>query len=142
MTTDSSPKQPLTVRVRPATIDQLQRRCRELGATQTSLVERYLEEGMRMDEHPLLYFREGAAGRRPALTGTRVDVWQVIETLGQNANEIESTAEYLGIAAERVRACVGYYADYGGEIDEWIERARAIAEREEARWRREQELLA
>jgi hypothetical protein len=27
-----------------------------------------------MDEHPLIYFRDGASGRRPALLGTRLDV--------------------------------------------------------------------
>jgi hypothetical protein len=35
-----------------------------------------------------------------------------------------------------------YYADYNDEIDAWIERARAIAEREEERWRRRGEALA
>jgi hypothetical protein len=69
---------------------------------QTTLAERYIEEGLRMDEHPLVYFREGASGRRPALLGTRLD---------------------------------------GDEIDEWIDRARAIAEREEARWDRRGEAL-
>jgi len=35
------------------------------GPGQTALAERYIEEGIRQDEHPLIYFREGAAGRRP-----------------------------------------------------------------------------
>ena len=34
-----------------------------------------------------------------------------------------------------------YYADYRDEIDEWIDRARAIADREEARWQRRGEAL-
>jgi uncharacterized protein (DUF433 family) len=135
-------KKPLAFRVRPETVERLQRRSRELGESQTSLVERYVEEGLRTDEHPLIFFRDGIGGRRPALVGTRLDVWQVVETLRQNANSVEETAEYLGLAPEKVAACVRYYADYEPEIDEWASRARAIADREEARWRREQELLA
>jgi uncharacterized protein (DUF433 family) len=135
-------KEPLAFRVRPETAQELRERARELGATQTQLVERYIEEGIRMDRHPLIRFREGAAGRRPALVGTRLDVWQVIETIRQNDNSIEDAAEYLGKPVHFVEACLAYYADYRGEIDEWTARANEFAEREEARWRRQQQLLA
>jgi len=138
----SKAKKPLAVRIAPDTIEHLQRRAREARETQTALIERYVEEGLRTDEHPLISFRAGAAGRRPALVGTRLDVWQVIETIRQNESSIEAAAEYLGLAAEQVRACARYYADYKDEIDDWASRAHAIAEREEASWRRQQELLA
>jgi uncharacterized protein (DUF433 family) len=134
-------KRPLAFRISPTTIERLQRRARETRETQTALVERYVEEGLRTDEHPSIYFREGAGGRRPALLGTRLDVWQVIETLRQNENSVEETADYLGIPVEKVRSALRYYADYEDEIDDWAARATAIAEREEANWRRQQELL-
>jgi uncharacterized protein (DUF433 family) len=134
-------KRPLAFRVRPRTLDRLRRRARESGQTQTALAERYIDEGVRTDEHPLVYFRDGAAGRRPAVIGTRLDVWQVIETLRAHQGSIGDTAAYLELPEAKVRACVGYYADYGDEIDGWIERAHAIAEREEDRWRREQSLI-
>lgn len=140
--TTRPPKRPLAFRVRPETAERLQQHAHEVGETQTALVERYVEEGLRRDQHPLVYFREGAVGRRPALVGTRLDVWQVVETIRQNGNSIEAAAAYLGLAPEKVEACFRYYADYQQEIDDWAARARAIAEREEARWRREQELLA
>lgn len=140
--TPRSAKRPLAFRVRPETAEQLQQRARELGETQTSLVERYIEEGIRTDRHPLITFREGAAGRRPALAGTRLDVWQVIETIRQNGNSVEEVADLLELPAARIQACVAYYADYQDEIDEWAARAKAIAEREEASWRRQQKLLA
>ena len=135
-------KRPLAFRVAAATVERLQQRSRETRETQTALVERYIEEGLRTDEHPLIHFRDGTSGRRPALVGTRLDVWQVIETIRQNGNSVEDAAEYLGLPVEKVRACVRYYADYTDEIDEWAARAQAIAEREEASWRRQQELLA
>jgi uncharacterized protein (DUF433 family) len=135
-------KQPLAFRVLPRTLEHLRRRAREAGQPQTALAERYLEEGLRMDEHPLIYFRDGASGRRPVLLGTRLDVADVIETLRQNDRSVERTATYLELPADRIEACLRYYADYGAEIDDWIDRARAVAEREEERWRRRGEALA
>ena len=135
-------KRPLAFRVRPETAEQLQERARELGETQTALVERYIEEGIRTDRHPLIYFREGAAGRQPALFGSNLRVWQVIDTLRQNGNSVDETANYLSKPVHLIQACVAYYADYQQEIDDSIARAKAFAEREEARWRRQQQLLA
>ena len=77
-----------------------------------------------MDEHPMIYFRDGISGRRPALLGTRLDVADVIETIRQNDRSVERTATYLELPADRIEACLRYYADYGDEIDEWIDRRR------------------
>ncbi len=142
MAPSTAPKQPLAFRVLPRTLDHLKRRAREVGQPQTALAERYIEEGLRMDEHPLIYFRDGASGRRPALLGTRLDVADVIETIRQNDSSVERAAAYLELPVDRIEACLRYYADYGDELDEWIDRARAIAEREEVRWRRRGEALA
>ena len=38
-------------------------------------------------------------------------------------------------------AAMRYYADYTDEIGEWSSRANALAEREQASWRRQQELV-
>ncbi|HEY2202615.1 MAG TPA: DUF433 domain-containing protein, partial [Solirubrobacteraceae bacterium] len=117
-------------------------RSQETHSSQTALAERYIEEGLRHDEHPLIYFRDGESGRRPALLGTRLDVANVLATIRQNGNSVEEAAEYLEIAAEHVEACLRYYADYKDEVDAWIERSQAIAERERERWRRRQQALA
>jgi hypothetical protein len=66
----------------------------------------------------------------------------VIDTLRESANSITATAEYLDIPEHYVRAAVRYYAEFRDEVDEWRERTRAIAEREEEAWRREQAVLA
>jgi uncharacterized protein (DUF433 family) len=136
------PKTPKSFRFSPAALEALQRRAQDEDTTLTSLAERYIEEGLRRDAHPLVAFREGAGGRRAALVGTRLDVAQVIETLRQSSNSTSETAEYLAIPEPWVRAAVRYYADYPAEVDEWIERMHRISEREEAAWRREQAVLA
>lgn len=89
----SAAKTPLSFRLRSETARLLERRAKEVGETQTALVERYVEEGLRTDAHPLITFRDGAAGRRPCIVGTRLDVWQVIETIRQNGNSIAEAAD-------------------------------------------------
>jgi uncharacterized protein (DUF433 family) len=120
----------------------VERHAQAVGLKVTALVERYLDEGLRRDDHPLIGFREGSGGRRAALAGTRLDVGQVIETLRNSDNSVADTAAYLGISEAYVRACVRYYAFYQGEVDEWIERMHAIADHEQEAWRREQAMLA
>jgi len=92
-------KQGVSFRFDPRTVERLKQRAHDVGAPQAALAERYIDEGMRVDEHPGIYFREGGSGRRPAVLGTRLDVAQIIETLRQNENSIDATAEYLDVAA-------------------------------------------
>jgi uncharacterized protein (DUF433 family) len=133
---------PRSFRFPDTLLASLQGRARERGESANALLERYLDEGLRRDDHPLIVFRDGAAGRRAALVGTRLDVAQVIDALRESDNSVEAAAEYLAIPEQHVRAAVRYYADFGEEVDEWRERMRAIAEREEEAWRREQAILA
>jgi uncharacterized protein (DUF433 family) len=135
-------KKSVAFRFNRLTAARLKQRAQETHAPQTALAERYIEEGLRHDEHPLIYFRDGAAGRRPALLGTRLDVADVITTIRQNDNSVEETASYLEIPLEQVEACLRYYADYKDEIDAWVDRARTVAERERERWQRRQQVLA
>jgi len=86
-----------------------------------------------MDEHPLISFRDGAAGRRPALMGTRLDVWQVVETVRQNENSSSEAADYLRLPVSHVDACLAYYVDYQDEVDGWIAREHAAVEQAETR---------
>jgi uncharacterized protein (DUF433 family) len=123
-------------------LDDLDRITRETGISRNALAGRYISEGAKMDEHPQIYFRSGALGRRAALLGTRLDVWQVIDTLREHGNSIEETASYLGLPPERVRVAVSYYAAQREEIDDIAAREHEAAERAEKRWRAEQELLA
>lgn len=74
-----------------------------------------------MDEHPLIRFTDGPAGRRARLVGTGKDVWEVIATVHDNDGDIAEAARYLEIPLGLVQAAVTYYGAYKEEIDEWIE---------------------
>jgi uncharacterized protein (DUF433 family) len=77
----------------------------------------YIEEGIRQDEHTLIYFRDGAAGRRPALLGSRLDVAEAIETIRQNDGSVEEAASYPEIPVEQLEAAA-HSGEYTDEVDE------------------------
>lgn len=91
-----------------------------------------------------MFFREGPSGRRAVVAGGP-DVWEVVSAV-RGAPErgdalIPALAERLGIGEEKIRLAVRYYAEYPGEIDDWIAANDAEAERLEAALARERELL-
>ena len=65
--------------------------------------------------------------------GTRLDIWQVIDTLRDHDGEVAAAAEYLGVSDAMVRAAIDYYADFADEIDAYRAEELAFAERERER---------
>ena len=113
--------QPLSLRLPDATLDRLHARARSHSVALRTLAQRYVEEGLRTDEHPLIRFADGPAGRRPRLLGTGLDVWEAIWVVRDNDGDEREAAEYLQIPLGLVQAAVAYYGAYRDEIDEWIE---------------------
>ena len=134
----------LSVRVGEDLFEQLEAQSRRSGQTRSAVAKQLLEEGLRMEQHPGIVFRSGPGGRRAGLAGGP-DVWEVVAALrggdGSDPEDLTGIGERIGLTADQVRAALGYYADYSGEIRGWIRRVEEEAERAEARWRREQALL-
>jgi uncharacterized protein (DUF433 family) len=112
--------QPLSVRLADTTITRLGARARRVHLPPRTLAQRYVEEGLRMDEHPLVRFADGPAGRRARLVGTGKDVWEVIAVVRDNHGDPAAAARYLEIPLGIVQAALSYYGAYTGEIDEQI----------------------
>ena len=117
-------------------------RRRRVGVS--TLAERLIDEGLRMEAHPGVVFREGPTGRRAVLVGGP-EVSDVIgAVIGGDvpvAQRRSRAAELMGLSLPVVDAALTYYVDHTEEIDaELAERNRAAAEAEAA-WRRRQELL-
>ena len=87
-----------------------------------------------MDEHPLVRFADGPAGRRARLAGTGKDVWEIIATVHDNGGDVAEAALYLQIPLGLVQAAVTYYGAYREEIDEWIELNAQEAAEAHAAW--------
>ncbi len=126
--------QPLSVRLTEATIQRLGARAQRVHMRPRTLAQRYVEEGLRMDEHPLVRFAEGPAGRRARLVGTGKDVWEVIATVRDNGGDAAAAADYLEMPLGLVQAAITYYGAYPDEIDQWIDLNEQEAAEAHAAW--------
>lgn len=124
------------------TLERLRERARLLGEKHTTLAERYLEEGMLMDEHPNIHFVDGAMGRRAAVVGTGLDVWEVVEVARDNGGSVAEAAAYLEADPRLVESALRYYGANREQIDDWIARVHAHNEREQAAWRAAREAVS
>ncbi len=141
---------PRSVRLSRDVEDRLDAYVREVGGSASSIIERLLDEAIRRERHPDVTFKAGPAGRRAALL-CGPDVWEVIGGLHANrAESPDASAEEMldlleqttSLSRRGLRAALSYYAEFPAEIDARIASNNALAERLEAQWRREQELLA
>jgi hypothetical protein len=114
--------QPVSLRLPPSTVERLASHAARVQLAPRTLAQRYVEEGLRMDEHPLVRFVDGPAGRRARLVGTGSDVWEVIAAVKDNDGDIAETAQYLKLPLGLVQAAVTYYGAFVAEIDDWIKR--------------------
>ncbi|MGI8577681.1 MAG: hypothetical protein ACR2KG_07130 [Nocardioidaceae bacterium] len=118
-----------TLRLAPGTRARLNERARRVGLPERTLAQRYLEEGLRHDAHPLVQFHDGPSGRRASLIGRGLDVWEVIATVRDNDGSLVEAADYLQIPTGLVGAAVSYYGEHRAEIDREIELNEADYER-------------
>ena len=135
----------LPVRLQEATFARLDAESRRTRQSRSELAKTLLEEGLRMDAHPGIVFRGGPAGRRAGLAGGP-DVWEIARVFrsveGLREEAIERIAEQTFLTPQQVRIALRYFSEFQEEIDRWIQQVDEEAERAEAAWRREHELLA
>ena len=90
--------------VGPEVVDRLERRGARAGLNKSRLAERYIDEGMRMEDHPGIVFRDGPTGRRAGLAAGP-DVWEVMSALRSTGLEgdeaVAATAEWSGLTSGR-----------------------------------------
>jgi hypothetical protein len=138
-------QKPFSIRMSPQTLARLDLGARRRGEAKARTAERLIDEGLRMEDHPGIVFRDGPSGRRAALAGGP-DVWEVVETLkdtglaGEHA--IAATAEWGVLTHAQVHTAMRYYADFREEVDARITHNSEEADRQRAAWVREQEALA
>lgn len=123
-----------TLRLAPGSRQKLIEGARRAHLPERTLAQRYVEEGLRCDSHPLIHFLDGPSGRRAGIVGRGLDVWEVIATVLDNDGSVAEASAYLQIPTGLVQAAVAYYGEYCDEIDAEIaandaeyERGRAAA---------------
>lgn len=138
-------QKPFSIRMSPQTLTRLGVDAQRRGEAKARTAERLIDEGLRMEDHPGIVFRDGPAGRRAALAGGP-DVWEVVETIKgtglTDEQAIAAAAEWGSLTHAQVRIAVRYYADFRDEVDARIAHNSQEADRQRAAWVRAREALA
>lgn len=113
----------VSVRLDDALAERLRLRARTAGETLSDRLRRYAEEGARRDEHPLITFRDGPAGRRAGLLGG-ADVWEVVmwvDDLEGETNPVTTLIADSILTRSQVDAALRYRVAYPDEVAARIE---------------------
>ena len=129
-------------RLSASTSRLLDHRVGESGESRNAMVDRLLNESLRIEKHPFVRFITGASGRREAhIVGTRWKVRQIIVSLKGEKGQIAAVVKGFDLTEPQVRAAISYYADFTDEIDADIERDSVNADQQRVRWEREQSVI-
>ena len=130
---------------RQGAYERLKRGAARRAESISSAGERLIDEGLRMEAHPGIVFRDGPSGRRAGLAAGP-DVWEVVGLLvglrGSFEERVAAAASQLGLTEGQVRTTSRYYVEFTDEIDAEIARNDDIADRELAAWENERRLLS
>lgn len=136
----------VSYRLDPSLKRRLAERARAERVTETSLVERLLDEALKTSEHPGVVYRGGPAGRRAAVAGGP-DVWEIVGSLRHTRKRgearITAAAEHMGIPERLVRVAVNFASAHPEEIEDMIARNEvALARAEQMARERERFLVS
>lgn len=142
---------PRSIRFEPETLRLLQRyAARHPGMSISSAANYLVDEALRMERFPGIFFRNGEAGRR-AVLAVGPDVWEMIQIIEEfragepdlsNDEIIDAAAKFTGRPDKWVRLAIDYYSAYPGEIDRAIAENREILHEAEEAERVRQKLLS
>jgi hypothetical protein len=113
-------------------IRRLRQQGRRAGQSGSRLAERYIDEGLRMEEFPGIVFRTGPTGRRAGLLNGP-DVWEIVADIKRavraRRDPIGTVAQTTNVRADQIRLAAAYYDAFPDEIDERIQGDEVLAAR-------------
>lgn len=120
----------VSVRLDDDLVERLRLRAAAAGESLSDRLRRYAEEGVRADEHPMITFRDGPAGRRAGLLDG-ADVWEVVMWADDAVAEGENPAVLVDeglVRQPQLDAALRYRAAYPDEVNARIELHRRTTE--------------
>jgi uncharacterized protein (DUF433 family) len=122
---------PFSMRLSKRVEALVDREAKRTGRSKGAIVEALADEALRMRLFPGIAFKGSDWERRAWVTGTALDVWQMVRAY-QDIGSIERMAAGGSADARQIRLALDYYERFPEEIDAAIaEDRRTIEELEE-----------
>jgi hypothetical protein len=122
---------------------------RHPGSSGSSVASRFVDEALRMEDHPGVLFRDGRTGRRAVLVGGP-DVREVMRAVkSARASEPDLDAAGIvtlvesntGVPARLIDTAIRYWSAYPDEVDAWIGDVDQFENDALTAWGRQQDLF-
>lgn len=102
--------------------EEVEREMRLRGGTFTEVAVSLLREAVRMRRVPGIVFMDGASGRRAVISGTGLDVWEVVMQMRESGGSEELGGHFPWLSRAQISSALAYYELYPDEINARIER--------------------
>jgi uncharacterized protein (DUF433 family) len=111
------------IRLPEATVKEIESAAANSGRDFSSVARDLLVEAVKMKNCPGIFFADGPTGRRARLSGTGIDVWEIVAAFkGVGEKYFELKKAYHWLSESQLRSALAYYALYPEEIDARLER--------------------
>jgi len=125
----STKSQPFSIRLSRSTDLYVTAEARRQKRSKGAIVEALTEEAARMRRFPGIGFRDDGPDRRAWLTGTGLDVWEIVMLLRIGRSDDQLVEDHQHLAQASLDLARAYYDSYPDEIDELLaENSRPIDE--------------
>lgn len=112
---------PFTVRLRPEVERRLEEEAGRARRPKTAMLEALADEGLRMRRFPGIGFTGPEHDRRAYLSGTGLEVWEVVELYRDYGEEgRELMLEAHPVTERQLRVALAYHREYPEEIDRHV----------------------
>lgn len=115
------------IRLPEATVREIELAASNAGKDFSSVARDLLVEAVKMKNCPGIIFADGPAGRRARVSGTGIDVWEIVAAFreaGENYTELQNMYHWL--SEPQLRSALSYYALYPEEIDARVMRNKDL----------------
>ena len=114
---------PHSIRVPQELDEEIEREIRRRGVRDwTTGALSLLEEAIRMSRAPGIVFVEGRGGRRAAVAFSGLEVWEIVATWREAAQDWNRLREaYPELSEPQLRAALNYYRLYPAGVDQRLE---------------------
>jgi uncharacterized protein (DUF433 family) len=119
--------EPFSIRLQAEDDRFVKEEARRLQRSRGAIVAGYTAEAIRMRRYPGIAFRGEDYRRRAWVSGTGLDVWEVIALLRDFASERALAKEY-GLKPGQIKVALAYHREFADEIDDLIARGRRSEE--------------
>ncbi len=110
-----------SLRIPQETVKEIERIANESGLDFSAIAKDLLSEAVKMRRCPGVIFADGVTGRRARVSGTGLEVWEIVATYKSVKNNFERLQKaYHWLTEQQLRAAIGYYSSYPEEIDRQI----------------------